>query len=1487
MFTSSGATIAKAKIAAMVMPILLFVANSALAQVGIRSFSSTYTAASTGSRYNTSGAPGSPLSGNDYTYRYGTSSTSTDNILNFSSFSIGTSATYAYRNITDAYVKIRRKDNALVSGVRQLLWYEAMSGDVSDGVTLRMKQPYQESMEIMFNGARGLNAGTDNIFNNSADGNGNNNNIERFDYIIPDGYSVASASQEGFIVMDRGVLNAHDPFCVAVVTALDASGNPSAYTNVVRVNSTHYGTVNPIPVMSSNVLRKDASESALKISTNTTADQGIGGVFIRFSDVGLSSGATVYGYSVFGADFPVGGSGANVVNWTNSTYFPTNTAPGNGGLDMLAVSGIFQLSNALAPIANDVSAAGICNATGTGKKVVPALSANDLNSGGSIVSYKIITVPSASQGVLFYNNGSGDVPVTAGLVLTIAQSSTLKFDPADGYAGDAVFQYTATNAFGLVSNVAYGTISVFQMPTTSAGSNIAICAGGSATITPTGATDYVWSPSTGLNCNTCDIVIASPSVTSTYTISGTHPAVGCSRTATLTISVNPLPSISAGSSVAICRGTSTTLTASGGTTYSWVPSTGLSCTNCANPVASPTTTTTYTVTGTTNGCSRTATVTVTVNSLPTVSAGFNVTRCEGVATTLTGSGASTYVWSPATGLSCISCTSPSATPSVTTTYTVTGTGSNGCQNTSSVTVTITPAPNVVITGGGAMCVGGSLPLNASGATSYSWSPSTGLSCSTCASPVTTSTVTRVYVVTGTTAGCSGVASTTVTVNAAPVVSAGTNVAICSGNSTTLNATGATSYTWSPSIGLSCSTCASPIATPTSTTTYTLTGTNPLPGCSSSATVRVTVNPTPALPSGVTELCVGRMGTMSCVTASGTWSSSNTSVATVISSNGTVTGVAAGTANISYNLASGCFSFRTISVNPAVSATASSTNASCNGSNNGSVVLTVSGGTPAFGYAWSNGATTKDISGLVPGTYSVTITDSKGCTSTASRTITQPSVLSASSSGTNVLCNGGTTGAVSLTVSGGTTPYSYSWSNGSTNQNLTGLAAGTYSVLVTDANGCTTTTTRTLTQPSAIAATAVSTDISCFGLSNGSIDVSVSGGVGSYTYAWSNGATTQDVTGLGVGSYNVTIRDANNCTATLARSITQPAAALTASITATNVSCNSGANGAIDVTTGGGTSPYTYSWNGGATTEDRSGLTAGTYTVTITDAKGCTFTGTRAVSQPMALSATGTHTNVACFGGGTGAINLTVTGGTTPYSYLWNGGATTEDMTGLAAGTHSVTITDANGCTALFTTNLTQPAALNPSANITSVSCNGGSNGVIDVSVTGGTSPYFYHWENALTSQDRMGLAAGSYSLTVTDAKSCTATLVSTVTQPAVLAATSVVTNIPCNGGGTGAINVTVTGGTTPYSYFWVGGATTEDRTALNAGTYTLTVTDAKNCQTTVVSTVGQPNALTATTASTNALCFGCANGTASVSPAGGTPAYTYLWSNGATTASVS
>ena len=568
-------------------------------------------------------------------------------------------------------------------------------------------------------------------------------------------------------------------------------------------------------------------------------------------------------------------------------------------------------------------------------------------------------------------------------------------------------------------------------------------------------------------------------------------------------------------------------------------------------------------------------------------------------------------------------------------------------------------------------------------------------------------------------------------------------------------------------------------------------------------------------------------------------------------------------------------------NPAITLTETHKNVLCNGNSTGDINLSVSGGTSPYTYNWGGGVTTQDRTNLAAGTYTVTVTDAKSCTATKSITITQPAALNPTTTKVNVSCNGGANGSIDLTVTGGTGAYTYSWTGGATTQDRSGLAAGTYTVTVTDANACTKTVATTITQPSALTLTETNVDVICKGSSTGSIDLTVSGGTSPYTYSWTGGATTQDRSGLAAGTYTVTVTDANACTKTLSATITEPSLALSLTETHVDATCGN-ANGSVDLTVTGGTGAYTYSWTGGATTQDRSGLAAGTYTVTVTDANACTKTISATLTSSGGPSLTETHKDVLCKGGSTGSIDISVSGGTSPFTYSWNGGQTTQDRSNLAVGTYTVTVTDANSCTATKSVNITEPTALSLTETHVDATC-GNSNGSIDLSVTGGTGAYTYAWAGGATTQDRSNLGAGTYTVTVTDVNACTKTLSVTLTNTGGPSLTETNVDVLCKGGSTGSIDLTVSGGTAPFTYSWNGGQTTQDRSGLAAGTYTVTVTDANSCTATKSVAITEPAAaLSLTETHVDATC-GNSNGSIDLSVTGGTGAYTYSWTGGATT----
>ncbi|NVK05893.1 MAG: gliding motility-associated C-terminal domain-containing protein, partial [Flavobacteriia bacterium] len=601
-------------------------------------------------------------------------------------------------------------------------------------------------------------------------------------------------------------------------------------------------------------------------------------------------------------------------------------------------------------------------------------------------------------------------------------------------------------------------------------------------------------------------------------------------------------------------------------------------------------------------------------------------------------------------------------------------------------------------------------------------------------------------------------------------------------------------------------------------------------------------------------------------------------------------------------ANGCTTTESVTITQPASALSASAvvnaNVLCFGNATGAATVMATGGTSPYTYSWSNGATTASISNVIAGTYSVTVTDVNGCQDTASVTITQPSAaLSVQTiSFQNVSCFGGSTGSASATVTGGTPPYSHSWSSGGTTANVTGLAAGSHTYTVTDANGCTASMTINITQPGApvTANSTVLSNVNCFGGSDGEAYITYSGGTPPYTVTWNNGSTADTISNLTAGTYVATITDANGCQVTETVSITQPVSALSSNLSLVNpILCNGSMTGSVNVIASGGTAPYSYSWSNGSSATTLINLPAGTYSVTITDANGCTVQDSIAVTQPSPLMAHISIQNaVTCFGGSDGSLAASATGGTGPYTFSWGNGSTSPNISNLPAGTYTVTVTDANGCIQQSTVQISQPASGVTASTVSTshVSCNAGSDGSATVSATGGSGPYSYSWSNGQTGTTATGLAAGTYTVTVTDASGCTTSHNVTINEPTPIAITKTSSvNVNCFNGNDGFASISVSGGTSPYSISWDNGGTGNSIGNLTAGTYVATVTDANGCQDTAVFAIFQPsNALSAANGFIqNVSCFDGNDGAAYVDVMGGTAPYSISWSNGSSNDTIS
>ncbi len=616
----------------------------------------------------------------------------------------------------------------------------------------------------------------------------------------------------------------------------------------------------------------------------------------------------------------------------------------------------------------------------------------------------------------------------------------------------------------------------------------------------------------------------------------------------------------------------------------------------------------------------------------------------------------------------------------------------------------------------------------------------------------------------------------------------------------------------------------------------------------SNSVNLTVRSTPTLLASATNVsCLGGANGSATVNVTG-----GTAPYSYLWNNGTNTATASGLSAGEYGVrvtdANGCFKNTSVVVNQpssAFSLTISGVSIKCFGESTGSATVIGSGGNEPYTYSWNNGATTNSISNLAATTYSVTVTDANGCVKIASINLTQPSQIILTTSSTSVKCNGGNDGSASVTPAGGIAPYTYSWSNGATTSSISSLTAGTYTVTVTDANNCSKTTNITVNEPTSLSLSTSKSNVRCKNGNDGTVTVIASGGVAPYTYLWNTGATTATTEGLIAGTYTVTVIDANACSKMATVVVSEPATLFTISTNPQNVKCNGGSDGSATVSPTGGDAPYTYLWSTGATTASIEGLRIGTYAITATDANGCVRTSSVNIVEPPLLSLAISGTNVKCKGGNDGIAIVVADGGTAPYSYKWNTGATTASSNSLIAGNYSVTVTDANGCSKVASVTITEPLELILSASSENVKCKDGSDGSATVSVTGGTAPYSYLWSNGVTSARAEGLKVGTYSVVVKDANGCSKETSVTITEPTKLTFTFSTKDVLCNTGTDGVITAVAQGGVAPYSLVYNGNVVASlTVNTLKAGSYSVSVRDNNNCLATVqTTTIAEPKAI--------------------------------------------
>jgi gliding motility-associated-like protein len=525
--------------------------------------------------------------------------------------------------------------------------------------------------------------------------------------------------------------------------------------------------------------------------------------------------------------------------------------------------------------------------------------------------------------------------------------------------------------------------------------------------------------------------------------------------------------------------------------------------------------------------------------------------------------------------------------------------------------------------------------------------------------------------------------------------------------------------------------------------------------------------------------------------------------------------------------------------------------SCNGEADGSASVDASSNFPTYTYLWNDpaGQTTPTATGLAAGFYSVTVTDADGCESNALVIVNQPNALVVGTPSIDaVSCAGLNDGSIQIPVSGGTAGYTYAWSNGDEDNLAGNLSAGSYSVTVTDANDCQTEATFEVTEPSPLQTEAVIEDVTCSGFSDGSAEVIATGGTAPYTFNWTELGTTGAVqSGLVPGSYEIVVTDANGCTILQQLEI-EASTQVLIDAEVNNVSCAGESDGEVSISVQGGTPNYNYAWNdaNNQTSATATGLSSGTYEVVITDANNCTVVYEVVIDEPQPLTVNITNSsNVLCFGQSNGSALAVASGGTAPYSFDWSGGQTTAQVNTFGIGLQVVTVTDANGCEAGNSIQITQPADLDASNTFVNPSCFDGSNGSATVIPSGGVGGYSFDWAGSTSSAATAnGLSAGTYTAVVTDANGCTHSEIIILSEPPAIVVQTDADGATC-GLEDGALLATANGGTGNLTFQWDGFAPGASVNNVGAGSYSVTVTDANNCSVTAqanVTTVNSPNA---------------------------------------------
>jgi hypothetical protein len=984
---------------------------------------------------------------------------------------------------------------------------------------------------------------------------------------------------------------------------------------------------------------------------------------------------------------------------------------------------------------------------------------------------------------------------------------------------------------------------------------------GSATANPTGGGGapytYAWSNG-GSTATISNLSAGNYTVTVTGSNGGTGSAsVQITQPAQLTATIIDQVNITC----AIPTG-SATVQAGGGTSpynYAWSNGqNGQTATLSAGPFS-------ITLTDA-HGCTAVAAGSISTNTTPpTAEAGPAVVITCGVpAPMLNGAGSSTgsgisYLWTTTNGFIVSGANSLTPIVNAAGTYLLTVTNANnGCTSSDQTTVTANTTPPSSNAGADQLltCAITSIQLVGTGSSgsefSYLWTTANGhiLSGETTLTATVDEPGTYCLKVTNTLNGCTAIDCATVTENITPpLANAGSASPLtCTTLQVTLNGSASSqgpnfSYLWTTTNGRIVSGASSLMPVVDTVGTYTITVTNSTNGCTASSSVTVVSNTTLPTASAGPDRALNCNNTSVVLDGSGSSQGANFSYAWSgpgIVSGGNTPSPTVDTAGtyvlLVTNTNTGCAKTDTalVTQTPALQAAISaSQNLSCNGVNTGSATALGSGGKLPYTYAWSNNANTAQITNIAAGTYTATITDADNCTATTSVAITQPPALSPNASATGETSVGANNGTASAAPAGGVPAYGYAWSNSANTQSITGLTPGNYTVTISDANNCTASQTVTVASFSCagVMADISSTNPSCNSSTDGTASVSVSGSTGPFTHLWSNGDTTASIANLAAGSYTVSIQDGNGCDVTGNATLIAPAT-LSLSSQQTNVACHGDSTGTVTVSATGGTPDYSFAWSNGGSGASQNGLPAGPYTVSVTDGNDCQATAQVMVTQPAALAGNLVASSETSVGANDGTASVAMSGGVSPYTYLWSNGATSSAITGLAPGNYCVSTTDANGCVFTGCATVTPFGCTGQAISISSenISCAGADDGTAQADATGFEAPLTYSWSNGGTGSSVGNLGAGTYTVTVIGSNGCQSTQAVEIIAPAPLSVEVLAqANLECPGTNNGSASVGGIGGTPGYHFSWSNGATTAAIDGLAAGAYEVVLSDENNC----------------------------------------------------------